>query len=153
MKKIVMGADHAGYTLKDKIKATLLERGYDIIDVGTFSSESCKYPVIAHELCTILQKGEAELGILICGTGVGMSLCANKHKGIRAACVSDTFSARLTRMHNDSNVLCFGERVVGYGLAMELVDAFIETEFEGGRHAERVALINDIENENFENFH
>ena len=153
MKKIVMGADHAGYTLKDKIKATLLERGYDIIDVGTFSSESCKYPVIAHELCTILQKGEAELGILICGTGVGMSLCANKHKGIRAACVSDTFSARLTRMHNDSNVLCFGERVVGYGLAMELVDAFIETEFEGGRHAERVALINDIENENFENLH
>lgn len=151
MKKIVMGADHAGYTLKDKIKATLTERGYEIVDVGTFSSESCKYPVIAHDLCTVLQNGEAELGILICGTGVGMSICANKHKGIRAACVSDTFSARLTRMHNDSNVLCFGERVVGYGLAMELVDAFIETEFEGGRHAERVALINDIENENFEN--
>ena len=79
-----------------------------------------------------------------------MSLCANKHKGIRAACVSDTFSARLTRMHNDANVLCFGERVVGYGLAMELVDAFLETEFEGGRHAERVELINAIENEDFD---
>lgn len=150
MKKLVMGADHAGYTLKDKIKATLTERGYEIIDVGTFSSESCKYPLIAHDLCKNIQDGNAELGILICGTGVGMSMCANKHKGIRAACTSDTFSARLTRMHNDANVLCFGERVVGYGLAMELVDAFIETEFEGGRHAERVELINAIENEDFD---
>ncbi len=150
MKKLVMGADHAGYALKDRIKGVLLERGYEIIDVGTFSAESCKYPIIAHKLCKNIQEGNAELGILICGTGVGMSLCANKHRGIRAACVSDTFSARLTRMHNDSNVLCFGERVVGYGLAMELVDAFIETEFEGGRHAERVALIDAIENEEFD---
>ena len=150
MKRLVMGADHAGYALKDRIKGVLLERGYEIIDVGTFSAESCKYPIIAHKLCKNIQEGNAELGILICGTGVGMSLCANKHKGIRAACVSDTFSARLTRMHNDSNVLCFGERVVGYGLAMELVDAFIETEFEGGRHAERVALIDAIENEDFD---
>ncbi len=150
MKKLVMGADHAGYALKDKIKATLTERGYEITDVGTFSAESCKYPVIAHKLCTEITEGKAELGILICGTGVGMSLCANKHKGIRAACVSDTFSARLTRMHNDANVLCFGERVVGYGLAMELIDAFIETEFEGGRHAERVALIDAIENGDFD---
>ncbi|MBQ8208530.1 MAG: ribose 5-phosphate isomerase B [Clostridia bacterium] len=150
MKKLVMGADHAGYALKDKIKATLSERGYEIIDVGTFSAESCKYPLIAHDLCKTITDGKAELGILICGTGVGMSMCANKHKGIRAACTSDTFSARLTRMHNDANVLCFGERVVGYGLAMELVDAFIETEFEGGRHAERVSLINAIENEDFD---
>ena len=150
MKKLVMGADHAGYALKDKIKAVLIERGYEVTDVGTFSAESCKYPIIAHELCKNIQEGKSEMGILICGTGVGMSLCANKHKGIRAACVSDTFSARLTRMHNDANVLCFGERVVGYGLAMELVDAFIETEFEGGRHAERVALINAIENEDFD---
>ncbi len=150
MKKLVMGADHAGYALKDKIKETLIEKGYEIIDVGTFSAESCKYPVIAHKLCKTITDGGAELGILICGTGIGMSMCANKHKGIRAACASDTFSARLTRMHNDANVLCFGERVVGYGLAMELVSAFIETEFEGGRHAERVALINAIENEDFE---
>ena len=150
MKKLVMGADHAGYALKDKIKADLIAKGYEVADVGTFSSESCKYPVIAHKLCELVLRGEAELGILICGTGVGMSLCANKHKGIRAACVSDTFSARLTRQHNDSNVLCFGERVVGYGLATELVNAFIETEFEGGRHAERVALINAIEDGDFD---
>ena len=150
MKKIVLGSDHAGFTLKEKIKATLNERGYEIIDVGTHSTDSCKYPVIAHEFCSVIQEGKAELGVLICGTGVGMSMCANKHQGIRAACVSDTFSARLTRVHNDANVLCFGERVVGYGLAMELVDAFIETEFEGGRHAERVALITAIENEDFD---
>ena len=150
MKKIVMGADHAGYMLKDRIKADLEAKGYTVTDVGTFSSESCKYPLIAHEACEVILRGDAELGILICGTGVGMSLCANKHKGIRAACVSDTFSARLTRMHNDSNMLCFGERVVGYGLATELVSAFLETEFEGGRHAERVELINAIENEEFD---
>lgn len=150
MKKLVLGSDHAGFSLKEKIKDTLTERGYDILDVGTHSTDSCKYPVIAHELCSALQEDKAELGILICGTGVGMSMCANKHKGIRAACVSDTFSARLTRVHNDANVLCFGERVVGYGLAMELVDAFIETEFEGGRHAERVGLITAIENEDFD---
>lgn len=150
MKKIVMGSDHAGFALKEKIKATLTERGYDILDVGTHSADSCAYPVIAHALCSEIQNENRELGILICGTGVGMSMCANKHKGIRAACTSDTFSARLTRVHNDANVLCFGERVVGYGLAMELVDAFIETEFEGGRHKARVDMIAAIENEEFD---
>lgn len=149
MKKLVIGSDHAGFELKNRIKATLAEKGYDVTDVGAYSPESCAYPVIAHKLCEVITSGGAELGILICGTGVGMSMCANKHKGIRAACVSDTFSARLTRMHNDANVLCFGERVVGYGLALDLVNAFIETEYEGGRHALRVDMITDIENEDF----
>lgn len=150
MKKLVIGSDHAGFELKEKIKAMLTEKGYDVTDVGTHSPESCAYPVIAHKLCNVITSGDAELGILICGTGVGMSMCANKHKGIRAACVSDTFSARLTRVHNDANVLCFGERVVGYGLATELIDAFVETEYEGGRHALRVDMMTDIENENFD---
>lgn len=150
MKKIVIGSDHAGFELKEKIKATLTEKGYDVLDVGTHSKESCAYPTVAHALCAEIQSGERELGILICGTGVGMSMCANKHKGIRAACVSDTFSARLTRMHNDATVLCFGERVVGYGLAMELVNAFLETEFEGGRHLPRVNMINAIEDGRFD---
>lgn len=152
MKKLVMGSDHAGFALKEKIKETLASKGYDIIDVGTYSTDSCAYPAIAHKLCAKIQNREAELGILICGTGVGMSMCANKHKGIRAACCSDTFSARLTRLHNDANVLCFGERVVGYGLAMDLTEAFVETEFEGGRHEARVKMISDIENEKFDEF-
>lgn len=145
---IVIGCDHAGFALKGKVIEHLIERGYAPIDVGTHSSESCDYPLIAHELCQKIQNGEAELGILICGTGVGMSIAANKHKGIRAACCSDTFSARLTRVHNDANVLCFGERVVGMGLALDLVDNFLGAEYEGGKHARRVGIITDIENGN-----
>ena len=152
MKKIVMGSDHAGFSLKEKIKETLIGEGYEIVDVGTYSTDSCSYPVIAHKLCEKIQSKDSELGILICGTGVGMSMCASKHKGIRAACCSDAFSARLTRMHNDANVLCFGERVVGYGLAMDLCHAFLETEFEGGRHLARVNMINSIEAEDFSDF-
>ena len=150
MKKIVIGCDHAGFQLKNQVIATLKDAGYDVLDVGTYSEESCSYPAIAHELCTKIQSGERELGILICGTGIGMSLCANKHKGIRAACCSDVFSARLTRNHNDANVLCFGARVVGYGVAMDLVNAFLEAEFEGGRHAVRVDLITATEEGNFD---
>lgn len=150
MKKVIMGSDHAGFLLKEKIKEALSEKGYEIVDAGTYSSESCAYPIIAHRVCEKIQNSEAPLGILICGTGIGMSMCANKHKGIRAACCSDAFSARLTRIHNDANVLCFGERVVGYGLAMDIVEAFLEADFEGGRHLSRVQMINDIENENFQ---
>lgn len=147
---IIIGCDHAGYALKFKVMDHLRELGYEPIDVGTDSPESCDYPVIAHKLCKKIQDGEAKLGILICGTGVGMSLVANKHKGIRAACCSDTFSARLTRVHNDANVLCFGERVVGLGLALDLVDNFLGAEFEGGKHARRVDMITAIENGTFE---
>ena len=143
--KITIGCDHAGYELKKKVIAHLLERGIEVIDVGTDSTASCDYPDFATAVCKRIQSGESELGILVCGTGIGMSMAANKHRGIRAAACSDTFSARLTRMHNNANVLCFGERVVGAGLACDLVDAFIDAEFEGGKHARRVDMITAIE--------
>ena len=115
--KLVIGSDHAGYNLKLKIKAHLEARGIEVLDKGTNSPESCNYTIFAHAVCEAVQNGEAPLGILVCGTGVGMSMAANKHKGIRACCCENTFSARMTRMHNDANILCLGERVLGYGLA------------------------------------
>ena len=144
-KKISLGCDHAGFDMKDAVIAHLNERGWDVIDVGTNSAESCDYPLFAHEVCKNIQDGNAELGILICGTGIGMSLVANKHRGIRAAACSDTFSARLTRVHNNANVLCFGTRVVGIGLALDLVDNFLDAEFEGGKHERRVNMITAYE--------
>lgn len=144
-KKIIVGADHGGVELKNAIKKHLEEMGYEVTDVGTDSTESCDYPVYAHKLCKKIERNEAPMGILVCGTGIGMSMAANKHKGIRAACCSDTFSARLTRLHNDANVLCLGARVVGVGLAFDLVDNFLNAEFEGGRHIKRVGMISDIE--------
>ena len=149
MKKIILGGDHAAPELKAIVREHLLARGFEVEDVGTHSTESCNYPDIARVLCKKLQNGEGDLGILICGTGIGMSMAANKHRGIRAACCSDTFSARLTRLHNDANVLCFGERVVGYGLACDLVDNFIGAEFEGMQHATRVNMFMEYEKENF----
>lgn len=146
MKRIVLGADHGGFELKNHIKDHLISLGYEVLDVGTDSGESCDYPVFASRLCKCIQEGEAPLGILVCGTGIGMSMAANKHKGIRAACCSDTFSARLTRLHNDANVLCLGARVVGQGLALDLTDAFLGAEFEGARHERRLSLIERIEN-------
>ena len=147
IKKITVGSDHAGYELKLKVIAHLEERGIEVIDVGTHSPDSCDYPEIAHAVCKSIQEGVTELGILVCGTGIGMSMAANKHVGIRAAACSDTFSARLTRMHNDANVLCFGERVVGMGLACDLVDNFIDAEFEGGKHQRRVDMITKLESD------
>ena len=144
-KSITIGSDHAGYRLKLKVIDHLKELGYEVLDVGTDSEASCDYPVFAHRVCKNIQDGVTKLGILVCGTGVGMSITANKHRGIRAAVCSDTFSARLTRQHNDANVLCFGERVVGVGVACDLVDAFLGAEFEGGKHARRVDLIRSIE--------
>ena len=146
--KITIGCDHAGYELKLKVIDHLKSRGIEVIDVGTHSTDSCDYPNIAHAVCKNIQDGITELGILVCGTGIGMSMAANKHRGIRAAACSDTFSARLTRVHNDANVLCFGERVVGMGLAIDLVDNFIDAEFEGGKHQKRVDLITAIEQNN-----
>ena len=144
VKKIVVGCDHAAYELKLKVVEHLKERGFDVTDVGTNSSDSCDYPVFADALCKKLQKGECERGILICGTGIGMSIAANKHAGIRAACCSDSYSARLTREHNDANVLCFGARVVGEGTALDLVDIFVDTEYMGGKHARRVAMLDEL---------
>ena len=146
MKKLVIGCDHAAPELKAIVRDHLVERGFEVIDVGTHTTDSCNYPDYAHALCKKIQSGECELGILICGTGIGMSMAANKHKGIRAACCSDTFSARLTRLHNDANVLCFGARVVGQGLAIDLADAFVDAEFEGGKHQKRIDMFVDIEN-------
>ena len=148
MKKLVIGCDHAAVELKNLVREHLVERGFDVEDVGTYTSDSCNYPDYAHKLCEKIQSGEREMGILICGTGIGMSMAANKHKGIRAACCSDTFSARLTRLHNDANVLCFGARVVGMGLAFDLVDAFVDAGFEGGKHQTRVDMITAIEQDN-----
>ena len=148
MKKIVIGCDHGGLELKNDIIKHLENRGVEVTDVGTYTSESCNYPDYARALCEKIQNGEFELGILVCGTGIGMSMAANKHNGIRAACCSDTFSARMTRMHNNANVLCLGGRVVGAGLAIDMVDLFVDTEFEGGRHQARVDMIADIEKDN-----
>lgn len=145
IKKIVMGSDHAGFGLKQKVKAHLESRGFEVIDVGTDTPESCNYTIYADALCKVIQNGDAPLGILVCGTGIGMSMAANKHAGIRAAACENTFSARMTRMHNDANVLCFGERVIGYGLACDMVDLFIDTPFEGGRHQARVDDINALD--------
>ncbi len=148
-KTIVIGCDHAACDLKSKVTAHLTEKGYTVLDVGTNSTESCNYPDFAHAACEKIQNGEVPLGILICGTGIGMCIAANKHRGIRAAVCSDTFSARLTRQHNDANVLCFGARVVGEGLAMDLVDAFLDAEYMGGKHQVRVDMITAIENGQF----
>lgn len=144
--KIVIGCDHAGISLKPLVKNHVAELGHEVVDVGTNSADSCHYPVFAHALCEKIQSGECDLGILICGTGIGMSMAANKHKGIRAACCSDVFSARMTREHNDANVLCFGERVVGAGLALDLVDAFLNAEYlNNGNHVTRVAMLAELE--------
>ena len=145
IKKMIMGSDHAGYNLKQKVKAHLEARGIEVIDVGTDAPESCNYTVFAHALCEAVTGGVAPLGVLICGTGIGMSMAANKHAGIRAAACENTFSARMTRMHNNANVLCLGERVIGYGLACDMVDLFIDTPFEGGRHQARVDDINALD--------
>ena len=150
IKKIVIGSDHAGYNLKLKVKAHLEARGIEVLDVGTDSPESCNYTVFANAVCEAVTSGTAPLGILVCGTGIGMSMAANKHPGIRAACCENTFSARMTRMHNDANVLCFGERVVGQGLACDLADVFVDTAFEGGKHATRIAMFDEIEAGTFE---
>ena len=145
--KIVIGCDHAGYNIKNAVVKHVEEKGYEVVDVGTYSTDSCHYPVYASAACKKILDGECELGILICGTGIGMSIAANKHKGIRAACCSDVFSARLTREHNDANMLCFGERVVGVGTAIDLVDAFLDAKYlNNGNHVTRVAMLADIEN-------
>lgn len=145
--KIVLASDHGGYNLKEEMKKHLIESGYEVEDFGTHSLDSVNYPDYGKKVGMAIAKGEFEKGILFCGTGIGISLAANKVKGIRAAVVSDVFSARMSRAHNNANILSLGERVVGKGLATEIIDAWLATEFEGGRHEARVSLITDIENE------
>ena len=140
-----IGCDHGGYWLKNQIIAHLKERNIKFVDYGTFDEASVDYPDIAVKVANKVASGENKLGILVCGTGIGMSMAANKVKGIRAAACSETFSAKYTRMHNDANILCLGGRVVGPGVACEMVDLFIDTPYEGGRHDRRVAAVMAIE--------
>ncbi len=142
---IAIGCDHAGVEMKKAIIAALSEKGFEFKDMGT-DGEPCDYPVMAKKVCDLVVSGECEKGILICGTGIGMSMAANKVKGIRAALCADSFSAKYTRLHNDANVMCMGARTLGVGLASELAEIFLTTGFEGGRHQRRVDLITDIEN-------
>ena len=143
---VVLGSDHAGFPLKEAIKKHLEETFVDYIDVGCYTPERFDYAISAQKACDKVVSGEADFAILCCGTGVGISMAANKVKGIRACCCSDYFSAKYTRLHNDANCLCMGDRVIGAGTAIELVDVFLNTEFEGGRHQTRVDQITAIEN-------
>ncbi len=144
-KPVAIACDHAGYALKEELKKYFERIGVAYTDYGTDGVCSVDYPEYAHRLCTALQQEKHELGVLVCGTGIGMCMAANKHRGIRAAVCSDTFSARMTRMHNNANVLCLGARVVGVGLAEDLVGVFLGTAFEGGRHQRRVEMLNNLD--------
>lgn len=146
--KITIGCDHGGRRLKDAIVTHLNTRGAQVSDIGTYSDDSVDFPSYAEEVANQVNSGEADLGILCCGTGIGMSIAANKVAGIRAAVVSDCFSTQATREHNDSNILCLGERVVGEGLALRIVDTWLDATFGGERHARRLQMITAIELKN-----
>ena len=139
--KIAIGCDHGGFHLKGKIIEYLQSRNIAFEDFGIYEKVSSDYPIIAHKVAHSVACGEFDRGILVCGTGLGMSIAANKTKGIRAACVADTYSARASRSHNDCNILCLGERVIGDFLALDIVDIWLKTQFEGGRHKRRVDMI------------
>ena len=145
MKKIAIGCDHGGIELKSEIKKYLLEEGYEVKDFGSNSSDSCDYPDYAVPVAEAVAAKEYDFGILICGTGIGIGIAANKVPGIRAALCSDTFSAHATREHNNANILTLGQRVVGPGLALDIVKTFLHTEFEGGRHINRIDKISEVE--------
>ncbi len=138
--KIAIGCDHGGISLKAEIVPLLQEMGHVVDDKGCYSTESVDYPDFAKAVCRQVQKGDCERGILICGTGVGMSMVANRFEGIRAGLCNELFTARMSREHNDANVLCLGARVIGFGLAAEIVRAWIGAEFAGGRHQRRIDM-------------
>jgi ribose 5-phosphate isomerase B len=142
---LALACDHGGLELKEAVKAHLSKKGVEFRDFGTNTADSCDYPVFAQLACNAVVSGECDQALLFCGTGIGISMAANKVKGIRAAVCSDYFSAKMTRMHNNANVLCLGGRVLGIGLACELVDVFLATAFEGGRHQTRIDMIHKIE--------
>lgn len=145
--KLVIGADHGGVDLKEEVKMVLKEfRDIEVTDVGTFGTDSVDYPDIAEKVCDAIISGKADRGILLCGTGLGISIAANKFKGIRCAVCHDVFSAKMSRSHNDANILAMGGRVIGYGSAGEVVRAWITTEFSGGRHERRINKISALEN-------
>lgn len=141
--KIALGCDHGGYELKEKVKSHLEKKGYEVLDLGCHSTESVNYPVYGKAVGEAVAKKEVDYGVVICGTGIGISIAANKVKGVRAALCMNTTMAKLTREHNDANVLAFGARMVGDVLALEMVDTFLTTAFEGGRHVARVEMLED----------
>ncbi len=143
--KIAIGSDHGGFVLKTRIRGLLISLGHEVTDVGCFSEEAVDYPVQAKEVTQMISRGEADRGILICGTGIGMSIVANRVPGIRAALCHEIFTATMSRKHNDANVLCMGGRVIGPSLAEEMVRVWLETGFEGGRHQRRLDLIDKKE--------
>lgn len=147
--KIAIGNDHTAVAMKNHITKYLEEQGHEIINFGTDSEERCDYPIYGKKVADAVAGGECERGILICGTGIGISLAANKVKGIRAAVCSESYSARLTRLHNNANIIAFGARVVGEATAEAIVDAFIGTDYEGGRHQKRIDMITAIEQGEF----
>lgn len=142
-KRIIIGCDHGGLNLKNKVIEHLKEIGYEVEDVGTYTPDSVDYPIYAKKVAHAVADGKYEKGIIICGTGIGVSIVANKVKGIRASLCGDPFSAKATRQHNNSNILCMGERVIGAGLALDIVDIWLTTEYEGGRHQKRIDMMED----------
>lgn len=144
-KRIVVSSDHADIELRKTIAAHIAERGWEVVDIGPMTSESTHYPIHGEAAAQRVASGDCQLGIIVCGTGQGIMMAANKVKGIRCGVCSDTFSARMIRQHNDANMLSIGARVVGEGLALDIVDAFLSAEFEGGRHATRVDMIKALE--------
>ena len=143
--KLAIGSDHGGFRLKEAIKTYLLAHDYEVTDFGTESEDSCDYPDFALPVAEAVANGEYDRGILICGTGIGIGIVANKVKGVRAALCHDTFSAEACRNHNDANILTMGERIVGEGLALKIVETFLNSDFEGGRHQRRVDKIKALE--------
>ena len=147
--KIAVACDHGGLTLKNTLLKYLNSKGYEVKDFGTCTEDSCDYPDYALPAAEAVARGECERGILICSTGIGISIAANKVKGIRCAHCHDTYSAKYTRLHNDANMLAFGQKIIGEGLMLEIVDVFLNTGFEGGRHQRRVDKISAIEEKYF----
>lgn len=144
--KIGIGSDHGGLELKEKVKKHLMSRGIEVIDFGTHTSDSVDYPDMAKPVCAAVLGNEVDCGILFCGTGIGISIAANKHKGIRAALCSDVYSAKMAKLHNNAQIICMGGRVIGEDLACMIADTWIDTEFEGDRHIRRLNKIHEIEN-------
>jgi len=142
--KVAVGSDHAGFALKELLAAHLLDGGHEVIDVGTDSTESVDYPESGAAAGRSVTSGEAERGLAVCGSGIGICMAANKIPGVRAATVHDVTSATFTRLHNDANVMCVGERFIGPQVALDALDAFLATEFEGGRHARRTGAIDQL---------
>lgn len=147
--KIAMGCDHGGYALKEDIKNLLTGKGYEVVDCGTYSTDSCDYPVFGEAAARKVASGECEYGIVICTTGIGISIAANKVRGIRCAHCTDTLSAEMTRRHNNANIMCMGGRVIDEEKAVKLAAIFLSTPFDGGRHEKRVNMITEIENGSF----